>query len=75
MCSAVDNGKADSVDALALLKQATRGDAYDKVQDAKRILEEVDVAQLAANSRSFRRFLRVIGHPEYRSQSARACRR
>jgi hypothetical protein len=55
---------------VALLKRAAQGDAYEKVQDAKRILERADVLRLATNSRSFRRFLRVIEHPTYREQSA-----
>ena len=64
-------GTADNVEALELLRRAAQGDAYEKVHDAKRILERAELARLASNSRSFRRFLRVLEHPDYLDQSAR----
>jgi hypothetical protein len=72
MRSAVEGGTADNVDALSLLKRAAQGDAYEKVHDAQPILEGADVRRIASNSRSFRRFLRVIDYPDYRTQSAQA---
>lgn len=61
--------KADHVDCYALLNRACRKGYYDKVADAGRILEVATVEGIAANSRSFRRLLRVLGHPSYVSQS------
>lgn len=65
---AVAPDRADRSDALVLLKKATQGSAYDKVADAKRILARADVGRAAANSRSFRHLLHVIGDPSYASQ-------
>lgn len=61
--------KADSVDAQAIIKRSTQGRAYDKVTDARRIVALANPLEMAANSRSFRKFLREIGHPRYRNQS------
>lgn len=61
--------KADRCDALKILKAAAQNDAYSKVQDATRILSVADPDRIAENSRSFRRFLRELGHPGYTSQS------
>lgn len=61
--------RADRVDAYAVLQSCVRNQAYDKVQDAGRILERSDIHQMAANSRSFRRFLRCVGDPAYSAQS------
>ena len=64
--------KADQVDALAILKQCVkRGAHYEKVLDSQRILTSADIAEMAANSRSFRRFLRCLSHPDYADQSRR----
>ena len=62
---------ADNVDALDLLKQSVRGSSYSKVSDSKRILGRADPLEMAANSRSFRRFLRCVDHPLYVDQSQR----
>lgn len=66
-------GKADSCDALRMLKEVT-SHSYLKVQDSKIILAAADPLRIAENSRSFRRLLRVIGHESYRDQSARPVR-
>ena len=63
--------KADTADALSLLKQHSRTKQYEKRRDGKAICERLDPDAAAANSRSFRRFLRVLGHPDYRRQSKR----
>jgi len=66
----VSPNRADSVrDAAALLDRAAIGPGYHKRHDPPRILEAIDVATAAKNSRSFRRFLRVIGDKRYRAQS------
>jgi hypothetical protein len=64
----VEPNKADQVDAIAWLQQATAG-RYEKVADAERILKLAEPRAIAANSRSFRRLLRVLGHPDYGMQS------
>ncbi|MBI4500040.1 MAG: DUF4276 family protein, partial [Gemmatimonadetes bacterium] len=61
--------KADSVDGFQILSRAARGAAYSKTADAMQILNYTDPDQMALNSRSFRRFLRVLGHPNYLDQS------
>ncbi len=65
----VSTGGADRVDAVALLKRLTKKASYDKVADACRIVRVADPLRMGANSRSFRRFLRVVGHVNYRDQS------
>lgn len=65
----VEGDRADSIDGHGLLRQAAKGDAYDKVLDSRRILERADPVAIAANSRSFRKFLRCVGHPKYVAQS------
>jgi Domain of unknown function (DUF4276) len=60
--------KADNVSAVRLLKQMALDD-YDKVQDSKRILSSADPLEMARNSRSFRKLLRCVDHPNYREQS------
>jgi hypothetical protein len=57
------------VDAEELLKRATARRDYDKRRDSLRIMERADVDELARNSRSFRRFLCVLGCPVYKSGS------
>lgn len=66
----VTPNKADLIDALPEIKAAVLGD-YDKVADSERILANADVSRCALHSRSFRRFLRLVGVPAYRDQSAR----
>jgi hypothetical protein len=64
--------KADGVvDAEETLKRATTRRGYDKIKDSSRILEKADIGEMAANSRSFRRFLAVLNHPSYREGSGR----
>jgi hypothetical protein len=67
--SAVEPDKADHCKALDLLKRACIGSAYDKVMDSQRILQRADVERMSKHSRSFRRFLRVVDHPSYLTQS------
>lgn len=62
--------RADRIDAMTLLKRMCKDAAYEKVRDSERILTRADVMRMAENSRSFRRFLRVVGHPSYQRQSA-----
>lgn len=74
--SAADRGrvapsKADHVDALAMIKRSCLGTAYHKVLDSERVLARADTLTIASNSRSFRRFLRCVGHPGYLQQSKR----
>jgi hypothetical protein len=62
--------KADAVDALPLLKRCLRpGMTYHKVQDARRIMDRADIAEIARHSRSFRRFLASSGHPDMQNSS------
>jgi Domain of unknown function (DUF4276) len=61
--------KADSVDAQAILGSAAQKEAYSKVEDAKRIMSLADPMHMAANSRSFRRLLRLVDNPHYLTQS------
>lgn len=65
---AVSRNNADQTPAVDLLKRCAKGD-YDKVRDSYRILEQAEISRIAMNSRSFRRFLRVVGHPLYTAQS------
>ena len=67
----VSSNKAHVRDAEALLKQSAKSRAYHKRQDAVAIAREIEPLRAAANSRSFRRFLRVTGHPQYEKQSKR----
>jgi hypothetical protein len=69
----VNSDKADHVNGLALLKAAAVGASYDKVSDSKSIMRRARLERMGANSRSFRRFLRVMGHPCYQQQSTVAC--
>jgi len=64
--------KADSADGVSLLKAMVRQKDYNKVKDAVRIMSVAIPERLASNSRSFRRFLRILGHPAYRLQSRRS---
>jgi hypothetical protein len=67
---AVQPNKADNVDALSLLKRSVRSGSYHKVDDSKRICEKMEAGRLAQHSRSFRRFLRILGDSAYGTQSA-----
>ena len=68
---AVPAGNADGIDdALDILHRACgpRG-RYGKVEGAKAICTHLDPGRAARNSRSFRRFLRVLGDSRYADQS------
>jgi hypothetical protein len=71
----VTHNNADDVDAAALIKRAIERAGgpgpYNKRNDSRLILAAADVSKMAANSRSFRRFLRCVGHPDYSGQSRR----
>jgi hypothetical protein len=56
---------------LQMLKRAAVRRDYDKAEDALRILTDAQPLRMAANSRSFRKFLRSVGHASYRTQSKR----
>lgn len=71
MVKQVEPDRADAADGLKLLKGATQKVGYDKVDDAKLILAAADPLRMGANSRSFRRLLRVVGSPKYFQQSRR----
>jgi Domain of unknown function (DUF4276) len=71
MESAVVPNKADTIDALRMLKDAAQGREFSKVLDARRICDVATIDEIAANSRSFRRFLRVFGYEDYKGQSRR----
>lgn len=63
-------GTADHVDALAILQQASgRTRSYHKVHGAGAVCTHLDPGRAASNSRSFRRFLRVLGDRRYADQS------
>jgi len=63
------NNGADRPGAENILNHAAIPPPYHKVKDPPRILLHADPLRMAANSRSFRRFLRVVGHPRYAHQS------
>lgn len=54
--------RADTVDALGLLKSCARK-GYDKVRGGLAICEKLDPVRAAANSRSFRKLLKVLECP------------
>lgn len=67
---AVPAGNADGIeDALDILHRACgpRG-RYHKIDGAKSICQHLDPGRAALNSRSFRRFLRVLGDSRYADQ-------
>ena len=62
--------KADTVaDAKALLDQIVIKHGFHKRRDAAQVAALQDHLEIGKNSRSFRRFLRLIGHPHYKDQS------
>lgn len=64
--------KADSIkDAEKLLDTITipKESRYHKRKDAQNITAKQNILNIACNSRSFRRFLRLISHPSYLEQS------
>jgi hypothetical protein len=70
--SAVTPDKADNLDALALITSCTKSRHFNKVTIAKQVCSRQDPYQAAKNSRSYRRFLRVVGCPRYARQSKSA---
>jgi hypothetical protein len=65
----VRNAGADSIgDAQAELERAS-SKGYGKRRDAVRIAQVSSIAVIEERSRSFRRFLRHVGHPSYQTQS------
>lgn len=61
---------ADTLDAYVLLKKwTTSPPSYHKVRDSARIFAHAEPSRIASTSRSFRRFLRCLGHPAYAGQS------
>lgn len=53
--------RADSVNALELLKGCSRQKSYDKPGGALAICKKLDPQRAAANSRSFRKLLKTLG--------------
>ena len=72
MVRRVEPDHADSVDALALLKQAAVGPHYDKKVDGARIAAHQHLEVAARHSRSLRHLLHVLNHPLYAVQCSRA---
>jgi hypothetical protein len=71
----VEPDKADHVDnASDWLKMANCLRQYEKNKHPRAILEKADCKRIAGNSRSFRRFLRLLEHPDYLDQSRRPAR-
>lgn len=62
--------KADSVDGLSEIKRLVKNGDYSKTSDSDKICRKADIEKIAANSRSFRHFLHLVGHEAYRD----ACR-
>ena len=64
-------GNADNIhnpiELLSNLKSDRK--SFHKTKDGTAIAKEIDYLKVADNSRSFRKFLRVIGHPLYLTQS------
>ena len=67
----VSSNNSDNVDEpVKLLNKICVGKkSYHKRDDARAIANQLDPLRMAKNSRSFRRFLRVIGLPDYLNQS------
>lgn len=67
---AVAPNKADHVDGEKLINSIIVGRReYHKRIDAINIAKRLDVSRASKNSRSFRRFLRLVNHEEYADQS------
>ncbi len=68
--STVIPNKADTVEnATGLLNKICVGPEYHKRRDAAQITKHQDISEISKNSRSFRRFLRLLGHQDYETQS------
>jgi hypothetical protein len=57
-------GRADAVDAHALLKTCSRKPSYDKKVGAIEICKKLDPERARKNSRSFRKLLKTLGCAE-----------
>jgi hypothetical protein len=67
--SEIAPNKADRADGMRILKASAQGAEYHKVQDAVALMDKFDPYVAAGNSRSFRRFLRLLGCRSYAGQS------
>lgn len=68
----ISAGCADNVaNPIRLIGDVRGRGNYDKVQDAARLLKQADIENMARNSRSFRRFLALVGDPRYVKGSAK----
>jgi hypothetical protein len=67
----IPDGAADRHDrpSSVINSACGRKSAYDKMVDSTRILRHADVDDIARHSRSFRRFLAVLGDPLYKDSS------
>ena len=67
----VENDKADNIiDPVGLLTSLKKGDkTFHKTIDGTAIAKKLNVENAARNSRSLRRFLRLLGHEAYFLQS------
>jgi hypothetical protein len=62
--------KADRVNAISLINRAAAtGRRYDKIQDGKRTAKFLQVDAMASHSRSFRRFLAILGDNRFANGS------
>jgi hypothetical protein len=67
--ASVAPNKADHVDAVRMLKRSAHRSEYEKSRDAVAVMSRLDPYAAAADSRSFRRFMRLVGCPTYANQS------
>lgn len=66
----VSPNSADSVrNPVREINRIAQGNTFHKRRDARELCRRLEIAAAAQNSRSFRRFLRVIGHRSYQDQS------
>jgi hypothetical protein len=65
----ISPNRADTVDAVRILKSSALETEYHKISDAVKIMNRFDPLVGASNSRSLRRFLRLAGCPIYKGQS------
>jgi hypothetical protein len=64
--------RADALDAEAELKRMkTPGENFRKGKHGHELAKKAEPLHMAQNSRSFRKFLRALGHPAYAAQSKR----
>lgn len=61
----------DPTNELSKIRKGNR--SYHKRRDAQKITALQDPDKVARNSRSFRRFLRLLAHPRYAEQSKKPC--